>query len=100
MEGDYHDERIIGRITKEQRKFEEAFDCYNGLISESIENNQEPDSEDIINLVEVNEELGGYDKALQLLDSYNLKEQNIRYFSELYEKKIIKDRLLHYYDMA
>jgi tetratricopeptide (TPR) repeat protein len=94
QEGDYSDERIIGRIKKTLRVFEEAQDCFEGLISEHKEGGQKPNASDVINLAEIYEELGNYDKAIDLLETYDLKD---RYpYSELRTKRAIKERMFNY----
>lgn len=102
MGGDYSDEKIIGRIKKNQRKLEEAQDCFEGIIFEFKEKGKTPNEDDIINLVQIKDELGDYWGGLQLLIDYDLifmrkadGSRSNEYYIELMEKKVAKDRILN-----
>ncbi len=94
VESDPDNEKIIGKIKKDQGVLEEALDCFEGVIDQTKKAGQQPFEMDIINYAQIKEAQGDYEGAMEVLTSYGLHEKNNGYFWNLREKKVIKERVL------
>ena len=84
-------EKIIGKIRKNQRVFSEAADAFEGYFHALKDNRMTPSEEEVYTYAQVYEEIGDYSRAMKLLSAFNIDERN-SYFMELRRKKRIKER--------